>query len=862
MRSATIVIPTLNEEGNVDALMQQLNAVSSPACDLKILFVDDQSDDQTVAKVHQWQQKQNNVDVLQRTGPRDLTQSVIDGAEYSQSDFVLVMDADLSHPSEKIPALLQPLVDGTHDLTVGSRYVNEGGIADWPLHRRFLSWFGGLPARIISDVKDTTSGFFACRKESFQHIAGEAKGYKVLLELMVAGLDQLRVKEVPIVFTDRVAGESKLGSAVMIQYMQRLLELSGGNISGKTAGRFALVGILGVFIDAFSFSLMTSQGIAIGNAHVLSFIIAALSNFVLNSRWSYQHRHESISSCLDNASKFLFFGLLALTLRGGVIHLLVSWGISAHLAIYPAIVAAALVNYFGASFVVFGHKQTNAMTSINWRVISTATVGFIVALRFLYLGGSELIPDEAYYWSYAQHLDWSYLDHPPLLAWLIAASCSLFGDNEFAVRLPFFIAGMLTLWFAFKLADLLFDRTTAFISCLLIACLPIFFSTGFLATTDSLQATFWMASLYFLARIFLHNKEEAWLPLGLVLGLGMLSKYTLVLLLPGILLLMLFKASARHWFKNPRVYVAALCSLAIFSPVLFWNYQTDWSSFSFQTVRRLDREIEFSAHYLILHSVILLSPIGFYLAIKALFKLPLMQPSASTAASNKDYQHFVWCFFALPLTVFIYFSLTYYPRFHWTAPIWLLAVPFMAHLLSPSHGMQFPALSSALRKATLYSIALLCILYGGLLHISTYGPPPGVTIPLSNHYFWRATAAEVTDLENQLETLKGQRPVVISLSKWSIASALNFYDTDGRRDNILSRNAIGESATMYEQWTQPSAWQGHPVIFVAMNKKDITQPNLDQYADGLGKLQTKVIMLGGNEVRTLYYRLADSYQAR
>ena len=861
MRSATIVIPTLNEEGNIDALMQQLNAVSSPVCDLKILFVDDQSNDQTVAKVHQWQHKQANVSVLQRTGPRDLTQSVIDGAEHSQTDFVLVMDADLSHPSEKIPELLQPLVDGTHDLSVGSRYVQDGGIADWPVHRRFLSWFGGLPARIISDVKDTTSGFFACRKESFQHIAGEAKGYKVLLELMVAGLDQLRVKEVPIVFTDRVAGESKLGSAVMIQYMQRLLELSGGNVSGKTAGRFALVGILGVFIDAFSFSLMTSQGVAIGNAHVLSFIIAALSNFALNSKWSYQHRHGSISGWLDNASKYLFFGLLALSLRGGVISLLVSWGISAHLAIYPAIVAAAIVNYFGASFIVFGHKNASGMNSINWRVISTATVGFLVTLRFLYLGSSELIPDEAYYWSYAQHLDWSYLDHPPLLAWLIALSCGIFGDNEFAVRLPFFIAGLVTLWFGFRLTSLLFDRTTAFISCLLLASLPIFFSTGFFATTDSLQITFWMASLYFLARIFLQNRQDAWLPFGLVLGLGMLSKYTLVLLLPGILLLMLFKTSARHWFGNPRVYIAAVCSLVIFMPVLFWNYQTDWSSFSFQTVRRLDRDIEFSTHYLLLHSLILLSPIGFYLAVKALFKLPSMRVATATP-SNADYRHFVLSFLALPLAVFIYFSLTHYPRFHWTAPIWLLAVPFMAYLLSPSSNQQLPALSTGLRKATLYSIAILCMLYGGLLHISTFGPPPGVKLPLANHYFWRATAHEVTTLEYEVEAATGKRPVVISLSKWSIASALNFYDSDKRKDNILSRNAIGEPATMYEQWTQPSDWQSHPVIFISMNRQDITKPHLYEYVSGLGELQSRVIMMDENEVRILYYRVADSYQPK
>ena len=67
---------------------------------------------------------------------------------------------------------------------------------------------------------------------------------------------------------------------------------------------------------------------------------------------------------------------------------------------------------------------------------------------------------------------------------------------------------------------------------------------------------------------------------------------------------------------------------------------------------------------------------------------------------------------------------------------------------------------------------------------------------------------------------------------------------------------------MYEQWTQPSDWQGHPVIFVSMNLKDITKPHLNEYVSNLGELQSKVIMMGENEVRTLYYRLADNYQPK
>lgn len=101
--------------------------------------------------------------------------------------------------------------------------------------------------------------------------------------------------------------------------------------------------------------------------------------------------------------------------------------------------------------------------------------------------------------------------------------------------------------------------------------------------------------------------------------------------------------------------------------------------------------------------------------------------------------------------------------------------------------------------------------------------------------------------------------MVIGLSKWSIASALSFYDSDQRKDNILSRNAVGQPATMYEQWTQPSDWQGHPVIFIAMSHKDIKQSHLNEYVADLGEIQSKVIMMGENEVRTVYYRLASAY---
>ena len=184
MHSATIIIPTLNEEQNIDLLLSELCNIQLDDCKLDILFVDDQSTDKTVDKIYQWKTKFSNISVLQRTGTPDLSLSIIEGVSTVSTDYIVVMDADLSHPINKIPNLLAPIINNTHDVVVGSRYVKGGGISNWPLRRRFLSWFGGLPARVLTDVKDTTSGFFACKKECFNNIDSNARGYKILLEML------------------------------------------------------------------------------------------------------------------------------------------------------------------------------------------------------------------------------------------------------------------------------------------------------------------------------------------------------------------------------------------------------------------------------------------------------------------------------------------------------------------------------------------------------------------------------------------------------------------------------------------------------------------------------------------------------
>ena len=531
--------------------------------------------------------------------------------------------------------------------------------------------------------------------------------------------------------------------------------------------------------------------------------------------------------------------------------------ISPTLAIYPAIIAAAAINYLGAAFLVFPSAKKRDL-SINWRVIAVAVTAFMLALRFLYLGTTELLPDEAYYWNYKEHLDIGYLDHPPLIAWVIWLGTAIFGDNEFGVRIFMFLSTLASLFFIYKLTALLFDRTSAYISILLASIFPFTVASGYLATTDGLIILFWSASLYFLARVFFADSRYAWLGVGACVGLGLLSKYTMALLPLGILAYMLINSRAYKWWSSPWPYLSGIMAVLIFVPVIYWNYLNDWASFLFQTSRRLDRESVFSIHYLLLHALILLSPTGLLLILLAFRNIRRLTGNITGNSDQiKNYTLFFVVFTFIPLGIFVYFSLTHYPRFHWTSPVWLTTLPLISYYLSPTSSQINHSI--IISKITTYTAAILCLIYGVILHYAALGLPININSGKTSHYFWNETARHLHQLESEIEEQTGIRPVIISLSKWSIASSLRFYDPDNNSDNILSRNAIGRPAVMYEQWTTPGDWHGKPVIFVAMNPADLDSGEVHAHAKNLETPKSIIIRDNDRNLRQLDYRIAEAF---
>lgn len=217
----SIVVPAFREAANIPELVERIERGVLPRVSgLELIIVDDHSRDGTAECVaslaRAW------VRLIVRTDERGLSSAVLRGCAEAVNETIVVMDADLSHPPEAIPKMLEELARGA-EFVVGSRYIKGGSTdADWGVFRALNSRVATLLARPFTSINDPMSGFFALRRERFlsaKHV--NPIGYKIGLELLVkCGCS--RVAEVPIHFANRTRGESKLSMSEQVRYLRHL----------------------------------------------------------------------------------------------------------------------------------------------------------------------------------------------------------------------------------------------------------------------------------------------------------------------------------------------------------------------------------------------------------------------------------------------------------------------------------------------------------------------------------------------------------------------------------------------------------------------------------------------------------------
>ena len=215
----SLLIPTLNEVENIAPLLARIRRCE-PGPD-QIIFVDDGSTDGTQECIRALASSAP-IQLIERDAPLlGLAGAIMAGARAATSDLLVVMDADLSHPPEKIVDLLEPLLEGRADMVIGSRYVAGASTPGWPLWRKTLSRVAAAMAYPLTGVHDSMCGFFAMPRDLLLEFGPSATGFKIAFEAIVHGGKNLRVVEIPIVFRDRARGISKMSFGVALLYACR-----------------------------------------------------------------------------------------------------------------------------------------------------------------------------------------------------------------------------------------------------------------------------------------------------------------------------------------------------------------------------------------------------------------------------------------------------------------------------------------------------------------------------------------------------------------------------------------------------------------------------------------------------------------
>jgi dolichol-phosphate mannosyltransferase len=233
--SVSIIVPTLNEEENILPLVSEITACTVPF--REILFVDDHSTDTTRDKIRALAESQPIRLIEQDGADLGLAGAIMSGARAARGEILLVMDADLSHPPDRIKDLVAPLFAGTADLVVGSRYVKGGSTPGWSVWRRVVSRTGATLAFPLTGLHDSMCGFFAIGRSRLLELAPQASGFKIVFETMVRARGTLRVREIPIVFRERVHGKSKMSFGVALRFFFRWMHAMAEHLVRDASGR-------------------------------------------------------------------------------------------------------------------------------------------------------------------------------------------------------------------------------------------------------------------------------------------------------------------------------------------------------------------------------------------------------------------------------------------------------------------------------------------------------------------------------------------------------------------------------------------------------------------------------------------------
>ena len=290
----SIIIPTLNESGNIEKLVRSISDTITQIS-YEIIFVDDDSEDGTIDKVKKIALSHHNIRFIKRIGRRGLSSASIEGMMASDSKYIAVMDSDLQHDESLIPKMLEKIQAQHLDIVIASRFAKNSVVNGLSNHREKISKIGNYICNNITGIKltDPLSGFFMVRREVINSIEQKltGKGFKILLDILTSYKSEIKYCEIPMNFRPRHSGESKLDMLVILEFLILILDKTAGHLIPIRFLLFIMVGFTGLFIH---FIFLTAQmkflQMPFFQSQLIATLCAMTTNFFINNIFTYRDK--------------------------------------------------------------------------------------------------------------------------------------------------------------------------------------------------------------------------------------------------------------------------------------------------------------------------------------------------------------------------------------------------------------------------------------------------------------------------------------------------------------------------------------------------------------------------------------------
>ncbi len=464
-------------------------------------------------------------------------------------------------------------------------------------------------------------------------------------------------------------------------------------------------------------------------------------------------------------------------------------------------------------------------SAVTVRVLSAIAV--LAVCRWLYLGWIplELAADEAYYWDWSRQLDWGYYSKPPMIAWIAALATNLGGDNAWALRSPAVLCGAVALWGVFALTRSLYDERVAWWAFLIVAVTPGNAAMSLFMTIDAPFLCAWAFAVWCVWELF--GKERSprvWLPYAvLATGLGLLSKQTMVALLPLTGAWLATRQKSRKPFPKLTYALWVSGSLLFCLPALVWNFQNDWLTAQHTREHFQWRALGFErqlAFYLEFHAgqAGIVSPL-MYLLVTVVCIAALIQ-----WRGLPDRERFLLSFGLIPLSMIT--ALSFFQR---VQPNWPVAFHLTSMILFAAWACKKWSTQGWIdrfRRGTLpafaVSLGFLALFYTTPVVMPLTPWVGGSCDPLSRLRGWKQLAADVDGLRQ--ETCGDEEPLIVTMTGRGLVSQLAFYLPDHPR--VYHWNAAGTIVSQHDVWGGPKDCAGRDALLILPAK----QPVPDQFA--------------------------------